>query len=393
MIVLPESEEINVRMLLKIFDDMTNSYKLFWFKGLFDEVIRGKEEIYFIDIISGMIANSWYPKLKYHLNFGTQDKLGICINNINKNSIKNIDINKFDLYRIISEGNKNREIYNEIKFLYKYVPYRAISPFFEEELKGKKYGIKNKLIEELSLKSDNVLYKLDSKNEKLYINLKWKKYILENQGIISGWIKYKLIEYLQRKNPNTPAIINKLEPQTERDLSISIKLWKGIICASNELDIYTGNVFNESNYKIFGNVSIDHFIPWSFIGHDMIWNLVPTFKNVNSSKSDNLPNLDKYFDCFLDKQIKLIEYLRQTKGNIKVFEDYFAIDSKLDIRSIIDIKNELNILKIKDDIKKTITPLYQIAYNQGFNIWEYKEKSYIAEKDLNYKEVQILIEN
>ena len=64
VIVLPESEEINVRMLLKIFDDMTNSYKLFWFKGLFDEVIRGKEEIYFIDIISGIIANSWYPKLK-----------------------------------------------------------------------------------------------------------------------------------------------------------------------------------------------------------------------------------------------------------------------------------------------------------------------------------------
>lgn len=380
-------------MLLKLFDDMTNSYKIFWFKGLFDEVIRGKEEIYFIDIISGMIANSWYPKLKYHLNFGTQDKLDICINNINKNSIQNIDINKFDLYRIISEGKKNKEIYDEIRFLYKYVPYRAISPFFEEELKGKKDGVKNRIIEDFSRKNDNVLYKLDSKNEKLYINLKWKKYIVENQGIISGWIKYKLIEYLQRKNPNTPAIINKLEPQNERNLSQATKLWKEIIETSNEFDIYTENRFNKSNFEVYGNLSIDHFIPWSFIGHDMIWNLVPTFKNINSRKSDSLPSLERYFDIFLDKQIKLIEYLRKTKVNSKVFEDYFAIDSKLDIRSIIDIKNELNISKIKDDIKNTITPLYQIAYNQGFNIWEYKEKSYISEKDLNCKEIEILIVN
>lgn len=393
MLALPESDDINVKILLRLFNDMTNSYKLFWFKGLFDEIIKGKEEIYFIEVISGMISNSWYPKLKYHLNFGTQDKLGICINNINQNTIKNIEIKKLDLYKIICESDKYKEIKNAISFLYKYVPYRALSPFFEKELSGQKDSIKNKIIEDLSCKSREVLYKIDSKNKKLYMNIKWKKYIIENKGIIYVWIKYKIIEYLQRKKPNIPAIINKLEPPIERDLSLQSKIWKEIIESSNEFDIYTGQLFNEDNYNIYGSISIDHFIPWSFIGHDMIWNLVPTFKNINSSKNDSLPNLERYFDDFLDKQIKVIEYLRRGKKNIKIFEDYFSINNKLDMKSIINISNELNISKIKDDIKNTINPLYQIAYNQGFTVWEYKYRDYTDDEDIKYKEAQILIKN
>ncbi|MDU1032741.1 HNH endonuclease domain-containing protein [Clostridium sp.] len=27
---------------------------------------------------------------------------------------------------------------------------------------------------------------------------------------------------------------------------------------------------------------MDHFIPWSFAFHDQMWNLVPTFNNINS---------------------------------------------------------------------------------------------------------------
>ena len=43
------------------------------------------------------------------------------------------------------------------------------------------------------------------------------------------------------------------------------------------------------------DLSLDHFVPWSYVAHDELWNLVPTTKAVNSSKSNDLPNWDIYF--------------------------------------------------------------------------------------------------
>ena len=47
--------------------------------------------------------------------------------------------------------------------------------------------------------------------------------------------------------------------------------------------------------KIYGDgeltdkdISIDHFVPWSYVANDEIWNLHPTTRSINSAKSNNL---------------------------------------------------------------------------------------------------------
>uniref|UniRef100_UPI0040483A9D HNH endonuclease domain-containing protein n=1 Tax=Mariniflexile sp. TaxID=1979402 RepID=UPI0040483A9D len=47
--------------------------------------------------------------------------------------------------------------------------------------------------------------------------------------------------------------------------------------------IYTGEKL------IKGNYAVEHFIPYSFVSHDLIWNLIPADKSFNSSKSNRLP--------------------------------------------------------------------------------------------------------
>lgn len=42
-------------------------------------------------------------------------------------------------------------------------------------------------------------------------------------------------------------------------------------------------------------ISVDHFVPWQYVAHDELWNLHPTTKSINSSKSNNLPVWDMYF--------------------------------------------------------------------------------------------------
>ena len=44
------------------------------------------------------------------------------------------------------------------------------------------------------------------------------------------------------------------------------------------------------------DISIDHFVLWSYVEHDEMWNLNPTTKTINSSKSNNLPDWETYFE-------------------------------------------------------------------------------------------------
>ena len=50
-----------------------------------------------------------------------------------------------------------------------------------------------------------------------------------------------------------------------------------------------------------GNFSLDHFLPWSFVAHDQLWNLIPTTASVNSSKSNNIPD-ERYINMFIQAQ-------------------------------------------------------------------------------------------
>ena len=38
--------------------------------------------------------------------------------------------------------------------------------------------------------------------------------------------------------------------------------------------------FTDQNISKYGGMSLDHFIPWSFVLHNEIWNLYPMYKNL-----------------------------------------------------------------------------------------------------------------
>ena len=99
-------------------------------------------------------------------------------------------------------------------------------------------------------------------------------------------MNYKLIDYIQRRNPNVPAIPYKVFPPTDKDrnLSAQIQYWNNIQKEIPLFDIYTGTEFTEENLHAYGGMSIDQFIPWSLVLHNDIWNLYPMYKNINSGK-------------------------------------------------------------------------------------------------------------
>lgn len=370
MIELPFDEDIDIRMLENVFDDMTNSYKIFWFLGVFEEIISNKKIITFKEVVARMIVKAWYPLLNYNLNFGAQDQMSKNINKIFNEYIKEKDISKLKLYKTLCNTN-NKDLEKIMREFYRYVPYRLLRGFYKDKLRGVKDGVINKCIEELSSNDYKVFYRINTEEGRIYINENWYKYICKNQNIVKGWANYNLILFLQNRNPSVPGIPLKLEPPIERNLTNAKKYWESVIKNIRIRDIYSGEYFTDEKYSDNGPLSIDHFLPWSFVGHDELWNLIPTFRNINSSKSDSLPKYDIYIDSFSELQFQAVNFIRTQKDSKKYLQEYLSIDKGLDIKSIMSISGEINKDKFINDLKNVINPLYQIAYNQGFDEWIY----------------------
>lgn len=255
------------------------------------------------------------------------------------------------------------------------VPYRLIRPFYQEQLA---YEKKNNpdfreyktdvLIEQFNRSDKSAFYMLNDKEEYLTVSREWIYYLKLNAPIIEGWMNYKLIDYVQRRNPNVPAVPLKLFPPTDKDrnLSAETKFWTEIQKEIPLYDIYTETEFTEKNFRENGGLSIDHFIPWSFVRHNEIWNLYPMFRNANSSKNNKLPDKELYLNSFCEKQYQAFMVAKNWKRDKKLMDQYLHV--KEDIFQIdgSDRGHEVFLLAMK----QTIEPLYQIARNQGYHVWQ-----------------------
>ena len=181
------------------------------------------------------------------------------------------------------------------------VPYRLQAPFMPG-IKGKAWDVpKDNLVENINNHSHIMYYFLgiNGLSSRIIVRDDWANYFVKNQEIIRGWLEYNMILYLQRRNPNVPGIADKLYPPQERKLDDVKKYWKLILTVSPEpvKEIYGETILTAKD------ISIDHFVPWSYVAHDEMWNLNPTTKSINSSKSNKLPDWNTYF-----KRLAMLEY-------------------------------------------------------------------------------------
>ena len=131
-------------------------------------------------------------------------------------------------------------------------------------------------------------------------------------------------------------------------------------------------------FDIYGNevltgetLSIDHFIPWSYVAHDEFWNLNPTTKRINSSKSNNLPDWDKYFLALSGKEY----FSYQMMWKYDVIHKEFIKCSKEHINSD-DVmmrlyRENISECEFRESLENILLPIYNAAKNAGFRDWFY----------------------
>ena len=300
---------------------LTTSYKLYWLYAVLIEVENGQHVIPFRQVVIRMITCCWYSLLKFKLHLGAVDQLYNLVIYLSGKYNLQPDMREEELYAFLTSLN-DPEAEKRIAEFYKYVPYRLLQPFFTEELHNQQDYKKNRIIETLSRLSTEVFYRVFTDEKRIVVQADWAEYINKNQAVVNGWILSKLIDFLQRKNPSVPGIPMKIAAPRERDLLIARKFWSAVIELNQTIDIYTGYEFSKENFSQYGSLSIDHFIPWSFVLHDEMWNLTPTFRNINSTKNDKLPPVNPCLERFCQIQYIAFNTACSHERLRKYAEDY-----------------------------------------------------------------------
>ncbi len=370
---LPYDDELNIGYLGRLFDNTSNCYKFFWFRAILEKLSSDKTTFTYDELINEMIADAWYMVSAFRLRLGpngVKDNLEEAVKRLGAISGFIVSEKKNNIIKFL-ENTNDRELMKCKYELTLNVPYRIHSPFFDE-IKVDWNKSPKDLAEEIN-RQKRLLYYFGAFKQlstSITINDDWVDYLLRNKEILTGWLELNLINYLQRRNPSVPGIADKIHVPEKRDIKRVGDYWKKIITLRPDItDIY-GHVELENEA-----ISIDHFVPWQYVSHDELWNLHPTTKSINSSKSNGLPNWDMYFIPFCK-----LEYLSYSLAQEKpaVREEFnkvakYHLNNEEIMHSL--YCDGLSESEFSERLSNVIRPVYNDAKNNGFKDWKYEEVS------------------
>lgn len=343
--------------IIRVFNNTTNSYKYYWWYSILRLIRReNKSSFELVEIAFEMLVLAWYPVNYYKISLGKQDQLAKYIKDIkNHFTTLNEDIKEDDLFLFLYSNKDTVFIKNIILRLIKYVPYRFIRPWFDET-NGVEDSKVNSLILCLQNNPNNIIpYTINIDTNEIVLNPRWYEWIYSNIKLMESFTLFELFKYVEKNNPYTSNISLKLFKPQNRKLSEPTKLWRNFIdLRGNQYN----SVFDNKPLILLDKIEIDHYLPWSLVTHDKLWNLHPVENEINCSKGNKIAD-SKYLSNFTNLQFEFVRHLSSL--NAKYLVDYFVIFSisKNELLSMSSQKfNKLLSTKISIDT--------ELAINLGF---------------------------
>ncbi len=369
--LLPQHEGLDIEALGRIFNDTTNSYKLFFFRSLLALVRKGRflesRRVSLEELALDMLVAAWIPTTYYRLSLGPRDQLSTLISKIAVDLCGlTLVAGEFGarLERLLREATPRDQLVSVLR----YVPYRLLRPFFQRETLGVSDHRVNDLISRYAHASFTSrrpapYILIEGPDKELELHEVWLEYLSRHLKILSDWSDWNLAVYLQRRNPNTPAIVEKLYlPQSRNSLKGQQEFWRIVMSREAIRCVYTHEILSGDS------LHLDHFLPWSFVCHDELWNLIPTTRSANSSKGNCIPSQD-YLPPFIDLQFRSLLVLKATLPSRKW--DLVCASYAAGLRLT---ESELtNKDSLARSLEETILPLATIAVRMGFTAnWKYQ---------------------
>lgn len=356
--------------------DPSYCYKFYWLEALVKLVSEGVDETTFDTVINEMICNAWYSVREFHIHLSGLQADGQVRDGLERAVLRLAELSDISANASKVEiRNAIKKYDNDLKYakeqLTKMVPYRALAGFFSKVDLPIEWESARRMISYIQrINAEFVLlpYTLGESaklKKEIYFQKDWIEMIRDNTVSILGWIQYEKVKWLQNNNPEVPGLVYKLAPMDEkmRKLNKVRKLWEGIIDLCEVKDVFTGDAVVPKQYEV------NHFIPWSFVMNDELWNLMPMDSSLNSVKSNRLPKWDPFFTRFAENQFLLYGYIHSKPRIRKLYEACFR-DNLHSIWAWQELYRKGNTQEeFYNILQKNMQPVYESARRQGYEIW------------------------
>jgi len=342
LVNLPQQDELPINLLAGCFNNTSATYKFYWFLAILGRVEQGQVSVPKHDLFAEMVAHAWYTVNYFRVSFGKQDKLQEAIQSLKTLEGLTVDADRNYIFKQLS-GSTSKSTLKELRYFNGEVPHRFLSPWFRAADTQIAYAASRRF-------ENKCLYALFP--DHIEINPVWVDYFRHHAGILRNFCYWNLAVYLQAKNPSVPDIPNKLIKQPVRKaLTEQRKFWDIVIGElGGSVDcIYTNKKLVVNDY------AVEHFLPYAFVAHDLIWNLIPADRSFNSSKSDKVPPLETYFEPYFMLQKSALEVIQYKAPKNKFLEDYLTIVPDLTL-----FENRR--------VYEQLMPMATIARNNGFEL-------------------------
>lgn len=341
---LPPDRILPTEKLAACFNNTSATYKFYWLLSILYFVEKGRSLISKKEMFACMISKAWYTVNYFHISFGAQDQLQRAIQNISRIEGIPVDASQELILRKITASSSLATM-SELNYFDANVPHWFLSPWFPGLSKEAIYRESNRLL-------NHTPYSLEK--DLISINIFWADYLKKNVAVIRDFCFWNLSLYLQKRNPSVPDIPNKLIKPAKRPSLAKhrTRFWDIVFEKRNTMRcIYTHKDLGKGSY------AVEHFIPYNFVSHNLIWNLIPADMSFNSVKSDKLPLPERYFDSFFNLQASAIKTVFESDPGNKFLEEYAFM-----IPELSNYKTSF----LKERFRETILPLITIAHNNGF---------------------------
>ena len=357
--------------------DPSYCYKFYWLEAIVILISEGIKETTFDAIIDEMIANAWYSVREFHIHLSgiqagaVRDGLERAVLLLEELSGLPSNASKTEIKNAILEH--NAALKQNKEQLINMVPYRALAGFFNRQPEPVNWNSVVRLTEYIRQYDASVQvlpYTLGTGSKlkkEVYFNPSWMEMIQDNTVSILGWIQYEKVKWLQMNNPEVPGLVYKLAPLDEkmRKLNNVRKLWEGVLDILPVCDVFTEKPLEKKKYDV------DHFVPWSFVMNDELWNLMPMDSLLNSSKSNLLPRWDPFFGRFAENQYLLYGLIQKESGIRHLYEGCYR-DNLHSIWASQELYRQGNTKEeFYNILQKNMQPVYDSAKRQGYEVWKY----------------------
>lgn len=370
---------LDIEGFSQMMKDPSFCYKFYWLEAIVKLIAANFTETTFDAIIDEMISNAWYSVREFHVHLsgiqsdgGVRDGLERAIMLLTELSDLPANASKVEIKNEIRKHNDALKKYKEQ--LTNMVPYRALAGFFAKSGDVVDWGSTvrmTKYIKQFSEEKILLPYTFGESSKlkkQVYFNSEWIDMIQDNAVSILGWIQYEKVKWLQNNNPEVPGLVYKLAPLDEkmRKLGKVRKLWNGVLELAEIRDVFKDEPI------VFKEYDVDHFVPWSFVMNDELWNLMPMDSSLNSVKSNKLPHWDPFFERFATNQFVMYELISQKPGLHKLFEACYR-DNLHSIWAGQELYRPGNSrIQFYNILQKNMRPVYDSARRQGYEVWDFR---------------------